>query len=204
MMPRLVIRQDLGALSIETKPAQMAPRQISMKMNSNYTPPAFGWGGKLPKVRIDQTDAFASAGLKPILRMSKENYNRSLKKGIEAIEKIVSEGLQFLRIEEGGNPAAKIARQNMEANHSIDITVASMPSVRPQIDVIHGDFQLDWSPSELSIHWERVAADDGHFTPGEINITWLQRPSIEITFEPGSEFYFPVNTGVGNNLDAAT
>ena len=204
MMPRLEIRREFGMLSIETTYAQIKPRQTRVQMTAEYKPAVFSTGGRLPKVKIDQTESFASAGNKPVFRMASDNYSRSVQKGIETIGKIVDEGLTFLRIEEGGNPVPRIARQRMEESHRVDLTVVSMPSVRPQIDLVEGYSQLNWSPGELNISWDRVDSQEWQFTPAEINVSWLRRPSIEITFVPGSEFFVPFNTGVGNFMDAAT
>ncbi len=204
MLPKLMIRQTFGALSIESSPSRLVTRQARMKMDVDATPATFEPTTKLPQVQIDQTESFASAGLKPILRMSSDFYDASLQKGIEAIGQIASESLQFLHIENKQNPIPEMARQRMEQDANVSLTITAMPSQRPKIDFTASDFQLNWSPSSLNIDWEYVEDRQADFTPSEVNITWLQRPHIEITLDPGTEFQFPVTSSVGANLDEAT
>lgn len=202
MLPRLIIQQTHGMLAIESRRAQLTPSRSQMKMDVSSQRAKFEANVGLPQVQIDQTESFASAGLKPALRISGDIYKEALNQGIEKIGRIASEGQQFLRIENRGNPIADVAKQSMEVNTSL--TVTSMPSVPPEINFTGGDFQLNWQPGTMSIEWEAIESLPFEFIPGELNITWHQRPHIEITLEPGSEFRLPVNTGVGRLVDEAT
>ncbi|GHV07860.1 hypothetical protein FACS1894217_09390 [Clostridia bacterium] len=205
MLPRLVIRQNLAQISIQSTPAQVQPRVTRMEMQPTKTPGRLDGAGRLAKVTIDQTEAFASAGNKPILRMSSDDASAALQKGLDTIGRIVSEGLQFLRAPQRGagdvvsQVSHNILSQQMEG---VELTVRAMPSASPQIDVIDGDSQMNWTPAELNVEWRHNSVSEGSFVPAQINVTF-QHPSIEITLEPGVEF-FPVNTGVGKYMDMAT
>ena len=202
MLPRLVIQQTHGALAIESKRAQLTPARSQMKMNVSAQRAKFEANTSLPRVQIDQTEAFASAGLKPALRVSGDIYKEALNKGIETIGRIASEGQAFLRIENRGNPVVDVAKQSMEVSTSMSVT--AMPSVPPEINFTGGDFQLNWQPGMMSIEWEAIESLPFEYVPAEINISWYQRPHIEISVEPGSELRFPVNSGVGRLVDEAT
>ncbi|GHU94116.1 hypothetical protein FACS1894208_04640 [Clostridia bacterium] len=207
MLPRLIIRQDFGMLSIESTPAQVRPRVTRMEMTPTKTPGRLDGAARFAKVKIDQTEAFASSGNKPVLRVASDNARSALQDGLNTIGRIASEGLLFMKSAEvgGGDPSAISAKQTLaQQMESVQLTVRSMPSAPVDIDVVDGDVQMNWTPSELNIEWRSVSHSEGYFTPADINVTWLQRPSIEITLDPGTEFLFPVNTGIGTGLDVAT
>ena len=204
MLPRLVINQTFGQLAIESKMAQLVPRQMRMQMNVDKQRANFQANQGLPKVQIDQTEAFASAGNKTALRFTGDFYRDSLQEGVGKIARIASEGAQFLRIENGRNAAADIATQSMEADVDIRLTVRSMPSVGPQIDFTGSDFALEWTPATMDVKWESVEHFAGEYTPGEIHITLAPPPQIEIYLEPGVEVNIPVFTGLGASVDAST
>ena len=202
MLPRLVISQTHAQLAIESKAAQLTPRQMRMQMSVSAQPASFQANVGLPKIQIDQTEAFASAGNKPVLRVSGDFYRESLQKGIDTIARIASEGVAFLRIEDRRNAAADIAKQSMEVD--IRLSVTSMPSVPPQIDFTGSDFALEWTPATMEVQWESIEAVQSEYIPGQIYITLAPPPHIEITLEPGIEISLPVNTGVGASVDAST
>lgn len=202
MLPRLVINRTFAQLSIESTPAQLTPRQMRMQMNVSAQPATFQASVGLPKVQIDQTESFASAGDKPVLQMADDFYRDSLQKGVDTIARIASEGVAFLKIENRGNPAADIAKQSMEVD--IRLNVTAMPSVPPKIDFTGSDFQLDWTPASMNVQWESIEATSGEYTPGKVLITLAQEPHLEISLEPGVEINLPVITGVGAMVDAST
>jgi hypothetical protein len=202
VLPRLVINQTFAQLSVETTRAQLTPRQMRMQMSVNAQPATFQASVGLPRVQIDQTESFASAGNKPVLRMAGDFYRDSLQKGIDTIARIASEGQQFLRIEDRRNATVDIAKQSMEVD--IRLSVTSMPSVSPQIDFTGSDFALEWTPATMDVQWEKIEAVQSEFIPGSVYITLAPPPHIEITLEPGVEVALPVNTGVGAMVDAST
>lgn len=202
MSPRLVINRTFAQLNIESTPAQLSPRQVRMQMNVSAQPASFQVSSDLPKVQIDQTESFASAGNKPALQMSSDFYRDSLQKGVDSISKIASEGEAFLRIENRNNPSADIAKQSMESD--VRVNVKSMPSVPPKIEFMGTDCQLDWTPATFDVKWESVEASSSEYIPGKVLITLAQQPHIEISLEPGVEVNLPVNTGVGAMVDAST
>lgn len=202
MLPRLVINQTFAQLAIESRAAQLTPRQMRMQMSINAQPASFQANVGLPKVQIDQTESFASAGNKPVLRMAGDFYRDSLQKGIDTIGRIASEGAAFLRIENRRNATVDVAKQSMEVD--IRLSVTSMPTVPPKIDFTGSDFALEWTPATMDVQWESIEAAQSEFIPGSVYITLAPPPHIEISLEPGVEIGFPVNTGVGALVDAST
>jgi hypothetical protein len=202
VLPRLVINQTFAQLAIESRAAQLTPRQVRMQMSVDVQPASFQASVGLPKVQIDQTESFASAGNKTVLRMAGDFYRESLQKGIDTIARISSEGAAFLRIENRRNAAVDIAKQSMEVD--IRLSVTSMPSVPPQINFTGSDFALEWTPATMDVQWESIEATQAEFIPGSIYISLAPPPHIEISLEPGIEISLPANTGVGALVDAST
>ncbi|MDR0380582.1 MAG: DUF6470 family protein [Oscillospiraceae bacterium] len=200
-MPRINIRQTQGAIEIETRRAelqiarsrrlQLSMRQIAARMTIER---------QMPRIRIDQTESFASAGLRSPLSMMDDFYRRSLSEGLSSISSIVQEGLRFLRIEEGGSPIRSIAQGRGVRTRSFG--AVAMPSVRPQIMVDPGSMQIQWTPHTLETNWEWLDSEV-EFIPHQVSIRMNPYPSIEITLDDKLDFDIPVATGVGEHVDAS-
>ena len=130
------------------------------------------------RLRIDQTECFASSGLKPPLRMAGDFYKSALAAGLEAISSITQEGLRFLRIEQGGNPIREIARtRGVRIKQPRMVT---MPLVRPSITFEPGELNMEWTPHSVDTSWE-VIEGQAEFIPHQVTITMDPYPSIEIS-----------------------
>ena len=198
MLPQIIIRQTMGSMSIETTHARLTPATRTLQMNIKQPGPGLRMHATQPQIHIDQTEAFASAGLKKPMRMIGEFNKKSLQKGLQAISTITQESLQFLQIEKG-NPTVQLARQ--AGVRDVQLTVQSMPDAAPEISVMPGAVNITFAQSALQTDWE-WAVKEGEYTPHSIKISWT-RPSIEISFEPGVELHFPVSSGRGAAVDAA-
>ena len=201
VLSRIVISQTSGTIAIDIKKArlELKPGRYEMDAAGNAAP-QLKMRTKLPRIQIDQTAAFASAGLKKPLPLALDNFSKALQDGIESIGAIAEEGLEFLRIEDGGNPVAAQAARIGQTDFRL--TVKSMPSVGPDIEVEEGVVDIDMTPAPVKVEWKWVEGQS-EYTPYEVNISMSRYPGIEISFEPGIELEFPVSTGMGSNVDKA-
>jgi len=178
-MAKIQIQQTSAALQIASRFAKLQVNrsqktQLTVKQNAAQ----MNLETQHPKIQIDQTECFASSGLKTPLRMADDFYQRSLSAGLEAISSIVEEGLRFLRIEEGGSPIRDMAAAR--GVYTKQISVQAMPSERPQITVEPGSVRVDWVPHSIDMSWDVMEADV-EFIPHQVNVDMETDPSIEIS-----------------------
>ena len=178
-MTRIQIQQTPGAIQIESKPAQMKViRSRRLELNIRQTRAEMNIKSRPPRLSIDQSECFATSGLKTPLRMSAEFYQNALAAGLEAIAAIAQEGLRFLRIERGGNPIREIAMTRGIKHRQI--TLQAMPAVRPNISFEQGQLEINWTPPSLETNWEVLEAEV-EFIPQQVSIVMNPYPSIEIS-----------------------
>ena len=160
-------------------------RQKRAELNITSTP---------SRLYIDQTESFASAGLKTPLRLAGDFYNNSLAAGLDAISSITQEGLRFLRIEDGGNPIREIARTRGQRTRQLSIQ--AMPQVAPHITFEPGQHNIDWEPHSISTDWE-VIEGQADFVPHRVSIYINPYPSIEISVTDETEIKNPEKEWIG-------
>ncbi len=189
-IPRISIQQTPGRIAIESRQAKLNLTSRQVRMNMRQLPAVLEIERTNPRIEIDQTEAFASSGLKTPLTMARDFYNGALSAGLSAIGSIAEEGLQFLRIEDKGNPIYQAAVQRMDSKMR-QFGAVAMPGVRPKIHLVPGELDIRWTPRGVEADWEFI---DGKadFIPHEVNIWMDPYPSIEITVEMGSEMKYPM------------
>ena len=197
MMSRIVINTTQGSLSIDSSSARLVcrPRKLEMSYEGNGTE-QIKLKNTPPVLRIDQTEAFASAGLKPMHRQTMDFYGAALQKGLESIGTIAREGMGFLRIEQGGNPIAEQA--SAIGMRDVRLTVRAMPSVPPDIEILRGNVDLEVTGG-MQGGWEWIDSES-EYSPASINIDWTPS-TIEITVAPGIELTVQTAAGMGINVD---
>jgi hypothetical protein len=146
-----------------------------------------------PRVHINNTSSRESMGIYSVLRRYEKFAAESNQRGIEQIGRIAREGLQIMKIERGGgggwDACRRIARsKGMKGSARLTIRAAAPPVINAQMGTIE--------TRDESVRVRTTVnrgADTTRYTPASVDITWRERPSIEIRFIPGS------HTGV--NLD---
>ncbi len=193
----------IGRLSIETTPAVIGMRTtrarltVSNSSNAqvqmNSRPASFRMNTQVPRVKIDQSQAFASAGNAPILQLSSQNAKNSLSMGLEAIGKMVDDGNYIGNLFAGGNRVAQLAFENSLPNY--EFNAVAMPSVGPDITLVRQDPNIEWEPYQLNISTipQQMSVE---YIPGSLEIYMEQYPEINISYIIDS-IGFPL----GNNID---
>lgn len=160
--PKMHIEQTSGELSIRTTDTEMV---IDKEM---------------PKVKIDQYQCFAEAGLKNNRDLSKEFAQLGYQKAMEAISNIVSEGDTLMNIQYSkGNTIALIAKSakwGSEKEFNFDM----IPKSRPKISV-EGHLEVNWNPGKVDINYTPKSLKI-NFQRGKVEVYLNQKPNIDIRY----------------------
>lgn len=184
----LVIEQTYGRIGIETTPgsfdiktvnARLDLQRIVTNVNPHFEP---------ARIRIDQHDAFASAGLKTAADMSREAAQAGQANLLDFISKTAQDGKRYAAIENPGDAIAEIARRDTYKDHVFGIVL--MPSVRPKITVEGGTLTFDPDPinalgmrNGMSGDYQRGYVECG-YTPGQVRTYMRQYASISMKYQP--------------------
>ncbi|MGB3367257.1 MAG: DUF6470 family protein [Acidaminobacteraceae bacterium] len=134
----------------------------------------------LPKVQIDQKQAFAESGLKGILQLSSDNSDEAMSRMAANISKKVEEGNQLANIKNNVDAIAEMAFNNSTGKSKDDFNMVTMPKSGATIDVIEGtiDISVDEGSAEITVDTKKPILD---YTPGKIETYIRQKNSLEIT-----------------------
>lgn len=150
------IDRSPSRLDIESENARLELRQRHAKVNIKT---------ELPRVEIDQYEAFASAGLKNYLDLTRDAAQRGKQQAIEYIGKVASDGDRLAAIEQGGNPIVEFALRDAYPEHEFNIDF--IPKVGPKI-TIKGSVEFD---PERNAEGANHGVE-GNFTPAQVNINY--------------------------------
>jgi hypothetical protein len=161
---------------LQQTPADLSIQQTPATMNINRTP---------AKLEINQDQARNEVNMKMPDVFSRDNAEAARQAGLEAIEKIVQEGNQLAAIENNTDALAAIA-VNKAMPEPADFNIAFIPS--------YGSVQIDYTPTELHIEWERGGADIKatpgevihNYTAGKTEVYLQQKNQLQIEFVGGT------------------
>lgn len=131
---------------------------------------------ELPKITIDQTECFNSAGLKTNTALLEDAASRARQISLEYIETTASDGRMFAALENPGDArdvVAEIATRNLFLEHEFD--VVAMPSARPDIRLQRGSLKVSSIPNDLGtmngVQFDvRLGSLETRFIPGSLSI----------------------------------
>jgi hypothetical protein len=141
---------------------------------------------QLPRVIIDQSACFSSAGLKSSGELVQQAAQDGYQQVLRYIQKKVSDGAALADTRIKSNVIAKIARNSTFDMHEFGIVC--MPSVGPKID-IEGYTNISADEGKINIECQKGNIET-NFTESAINMYLLQKPSLNIQY-------------VGSNFDAS-
>lgn len=138
-----------------------------------------------PKLTIDQSEPFAEAGLKGIRAFMDDSVAFSRQKLSQGIDRIVSDGNEWINIHTGQDPIPDQAVRNAFEMFDKEFNFAMIPTSRPKIDVEPGEVNLDLKRGKVvnNTQNEKVRMN---YSPWSINYYMKQYNSIEFRFEPNS------------------
>lgn len=144
----------------------------------------------LPKVQIDQSQPFAEAGLKGIKAFMDEVVSIGRQIVSEGIERIVSQGNDFINIHTGVDPIPDQANYNAYDMFEKSFNYGVIPQSRPSISLQEGRVNTTFNPGSVNNQSapRKVQMD---YTPWQINYFMKQYNSITYSMQP-SNFKFTV------------
>lgn len=140
---------------------------------------------KNPKLSIDQTAPFAEAGLKGIRAFMEDSVAFSRQKLSQGINRIVSDGNEWIDIHTQIDPIPEQAARNAFEMFEKEFNFAMIPTSRPKISVELGDVNLDLKRGKVVNNTQNEKVNM-NYSPWEINYFMKQYNSIEIRFDPNS------------------
>ncbi|HQA58850.1 MAG TPA: DUF6470 family protein [Acetivibrio sp.] len=183
------ITQTYAKIGIDTVAADLNMKSHKPELEIHQNHARVKIRTELPRVEIDQYEAFASTGLKGPIDLTHEIAQRIYQQVIEQIGKIAEDGDTFAAIENGVDPIVSLAEEDPDAEHVFDVDC--IPKVRPRITV-KGSQQIEAGREgegvhngvEYSIIPGRV---DYNFVPAQVNIYLRQYASVKFSYVEDSK-----------------
>lgn len=169
---KIGIRTTKPVQEIQQPKAELSIEQPKAELTIQTTP------GKLT---IDQTEAWADMDLKHISRRIAEAADQGYQDSLEGIARRAQEGNELMRIENGGNPIAQIAKRNSEGPE-LQFNIGWIPS--------HFSVKTNYVPAKVDIQIKankpiitaNINKPNREYSPGKVDISLEQRQSLKIDF----------------------
>lgn len=145
---------------------------------------------KNPKVYIDQTEAFADAGLKNIDRFTRDNVAEAKKLFLQGISRVVNQGDELSDIHNVNDDTtiASQAEYNASGQFQHEWGYTHIPKNGPKFTPIKGEVNISLERGEVK----------GQFDKGEVRTT-LNRGNVDIYLRQRNRL--EINISKGNQLD---
>lgn len=169
------------SLSYQTTKPRQSMEQPKATVEGSLSLPKSQVEVTLPKVTIDQTQAFNESGLKTPSALADDIVSYAKQKMQESIGRIASQGTELSNVHQGGNPIADQALFNAFDQFYSEFGMVTMPRSRPQIDVIEGSVSLNVTEGELT---GKIVAQKPNveYEPGRVNFNVDRYNSISIRY----------------------
>lgn len=178
-LARLEIRQTFARLGLETTRPVQEIAQPKPDLGLTQRPARLTIERVPGRLVIDQSQAWATSGLKDPLTLARDIAAEGRAAALEGIARIAEEGDRLQAVETGENAIAAIATEKAFPPPA-DFTITLMP---PPFSV-----KMRYEPTRLVLHWELGGAffdPKTHravhrYIPGKVNPYLLQRQQLEI------------------------
>ena len=141
-VPQIRLESISAQISIHTNKAQQSIEQPKADVSIQQPKADLKIETTPANLSIDQTEAWADMDLKHISRRVAEAANQAKKDALEGIARRAQEGQQLMRIEDGGNPIADIAKKN-GAKPIYPFNIGYIPSA--------GSVKIQFEPAKVNI-----------------------------------------------------
>lgn len=143
------------------------------------------------KINIDTYAARSSMGYGQYNNgdLVKTEAQKGIKIAYSGVARIASEGNQLAR---GASPA-EIAAQNSRAGQTIQTIMEFLPKTGADITFDKGVLNINYEAGDVNIDWENAQMMPYEFTPGKVEFSVSQLPSVEIEYL-GGPIYVPASS----------
>ena len=120
-------------------------------------------------------------------------WSRNAEKGVqqayEATATYAQHGKLLLNAKVGQNPIAQIAAEKTNEKATLGGELEFLPSTGPEIEWEDGTMEIQYEMDKLNFDW-KIENNEFKFTPGDIEISVAQQPSVTIRYI-GGPLYVP-------------
>ncbi|MDK2800251.1 MAG: hypothetical protein PWQ70_1870 [Clostridiales bacterium] len=170
----LRISQTYAQIGIQTQNDRLQLHTTQPKLNIHQEHVQVELESELPRVRIDQYQCFAEAGLKNNIDLLKEAAQLAQQQSMQYTAEIASDGDRLAAIENNGDAIVEIAER--DAYPEKEFNIDTIPKSRPKIEVI-GNLEISFKPG--GVQYNAVPGKvENNTNPGQVNIYMRQWPSI--------------------------
>lgn len=181
-MPIQISQQPL-VLNITTQPAKIEQSgNGALTLNLDIKKPLLEMKTELPKVTIDQSASFAEAGLKNIKAFMDESVSFARQMVAGGVDRIVSQGNEWLNIHTGVDPMPDQAIYNAYEMFDKEFNYAAIPTSRPIIDLVRGQVNTTFNKGQVTNN-SRPQKINMNYTPYQVNLAVSQYNSISFRYE---------------------
>ncbi|ADH98549.1 DUF6470 family protein [Salisediminibacterium selenitireducens] len=179
-LPRIQIQTTRAETALQSHRPPMSIQQPKADMQiDNSLSGRFRMTQEYAEISIDQTEAFADADVKSILRRNDEWTSRAMQQAMTYTAKVARQGEQLKKIENPGDVIPQLARQNGERPPK-SYNYGQVPSSTDKVRVSYapGDIRIDLDWPDANI---RVQRNDPviNIPRWETNVYLQQRNSIQ-------------------------
>jgi hypothetical protein len=170
---KIEIQTQKGQQEIQQPTASLSIQQPMAEMEVEKTP---------SRLTIDQSKAHADIDLKSTSQRVAEAAQQGRQDVLEGIARRSQEGEAMMKIENGGNAIAQIAKKHkILPDHEFGI--GWIPSV--------GSVRIDYDPGRLDINWKvhkpiidsQINMPIINYQPGNVDVSMKQYQSLKIDFD---------------------
>src|SRR5699024_10951371 len=177
--PTLTMHSQMGRIAMQSTSSRQQLSQPQADVTIEQPAAQLRIQTKKPSLHIDQTEAFADAGLKSVKRMIAEQAQQGYQAVLQGMGRRAAQGAALMKIEHGGNVIAQQAETNAYQNLK-HIGLEYIPSpFSVQIHYESGDVDI-----QVTTHKPRIDAiarpPQMAHQRGDLSIYMAQHPSLQI------------------------
>lgn len=180
-MMRLQINHTWGQLGMQTTPGRFEIKSPGYTLDIQTTLPRVKVEGTVPRIRIDQSRCFAESGLKKPLALTAENAQYSASEMLKNIGRIVEQGNAMADVHKSPNAIADQAMYNAFGQFERDYNMVTMPTSRPDIQVIEGQLDIQVTKGAVQNNTQ-IRRTDLNYVRGAVNVYLKQRNQLDMRF----------------------
>ncbi len=178
----LSIRTTPLVLSYEIKNAQLNMTQKEGRFEGRTILPEIRIKTTNPKLKIDQSECFNEAGSKTNSALLDEYISYSNSMHMKGLERVVSQGNELAKIENGGNPIPSQAEYNVFDQYKKEFNIGTVPRSRPKIEVIEGNVDISVREGKIDKEYIRGGVEY-EYIPGYVKYVIDSYNSISIEYK---------------------
>ncbi|WP_163578995.1 DUF6470 family protein [Gracilibacillus saliphilus] len=180
-LPQIRIQSQNALLGLQTKDAQLTIESGPAKQTIQQPQADIQIKTTPGKLTIDQSKALADVGIIPTEQSVKQHVNEAMQTAVEGSKKRRRQGDMLMKIENGGEPLAEIAKQNGHKPIK-DFNIGWIPS---------GDgVKIDYEPAKVEINNKanrpiinvEPTENQFYYQPGDVETYLEQKNWIDIDF----------------------